>query len=128
MQKLQELEINFPQDHTINQKVLIKSGVKSSRIRVISEIVNSTWEEAQALSSYLADNPLDTIVIVTCRYHSYRAYLNFQRSMEKTGVEIYSVPSKYCSFQSENWWGDRDQIKVLFIELASLAAFFLGRR
>ena len=125
---LEELGIDFSEDHEINRQVLIKLGVDESRVRVIPEVVDSTWEEAEALRRYLESERLDSIVITTCRYHSYRAFLNFQESLRDTGVAVYSLPSTHCFYLPDAWWKDRDQTKVLYVELASLAAFFLGSR
>ena len=125
---LEELGIDFSEDHEINRQVLRKLGVDESRVRVIPEVVDSTWEEAEALRRYLESERLDSIVITTCRYHSYRAFLNFQESLRDTGVAVYSLPSTHCFYLPDAWWKDRDQTKVLYVELASLAAFFLGSR
>ncbi|MDA2937132.1 YdcF family protein [Acidobacteria bacterium AH-259-A15] len=125
---LKELGVHLLEDHEINQDVLLKLGVEETRIELLPDVARSTWEEAQALKRYLAEHPLDSIVISTCQYHSYRAYLNFEKALEGTGVKIYSIPSRYCEFDPQAWWKDRDQIKILYVELASLAAFFLGKR
>ena len=90
-------------DHKINQQFLMRLGVDESRIRVIPEVVDNTWEEDEALRRYLERERLDSIVITTCRYHSCRAFLDFRESLKDTGVVVYSLPSTNCFYQPDAW-------------------------
>ena len=123
----ERLGADFAEDHEINREILLKRGIDEDQIQLLPEEVDSTWEEAQALRNYLVAHPMESIVISTCKFHSYRAYLNFKKALEGTGVKIYSVPSKYCEFNPNGWWQSRYWVKILGVELAKLAAFFLGR-
>jgi len=126
--RLQELGIHLPRSFDLNRQVLLASGVADSRIRILPDMVSSTWEEAVAFRNSLNNNSIQSVIISTCRFHSYRAYLNFTKALEGTGVEVYMSPSKYCDFHPDSWWMDRDQVKRLYVEIASLTAFFLGWR
>ena len=119
---------DFREDHEINRDILLRQGVDENRVLVLPGGVKSTWEEAQALKHYLVEHPMESIVISTCRFHSYRAYLNFEKALEGTGVKIYSVPSKYCRYDPNSWWQSRFGTQMLRAELAKLIAFFLGRQ
>ena len=127
-ERLEELGVDYSEQHEINQAVLLKLGVDAGRIHILPEKSSSTWEDALAFRRYLNQYPLESIVITTCQFHSYRAQLNFERALEGTGVQVYSAPSKYCEFNPDTWWKDREQVKKLYVELASLTAFFLGAR
>ncbi len=123
----ERLGADFAEDHEINREILLKHGIDENQIQLLPEEVDSTWGEAQALRHYLVAHPMESIVISTCKFHSYRAYLNFEKALEGTGVKIYSVPSKYCKFNPNTWWQSRYWIKTIAVELAKLTAFFLGR-
>ncbi len=127
-QRMDELGVDYSEHHEINQAVLLRLGVDAGRINILPEKSSSTWEEARAFRNYVNQHPVESIVITTCQFHSYRAQLNFERALEGTGVQVYSVPSKYCEFSADTWWKDREQVKRLYVELASLTAFFLGTR
>lgn len=122
------LGADFREDHEINREILLRQGVDENRILLLPERVTSTWEEAQALRHYLVEHPMESIVISTCRFHSYRAHLNFEKALEGTGVKIYSVPSKYCRFNPNSWWQSPFGIQMLRAELTKLIAFYLGRQ
>ena len=126
--ELEKLGVGFMESHEVNREILLRRGIDESRVEVLPEEVDSTWEEAQAFREYVDDNPVNSIVITTSVSHSYRSYLNFEKALEGTGVEIYSLPTPYGDFDPNGWWKDRDGVKALYLELANLAAFFLGAR
>ena len=53
----------------------------------------STLQEAFAVKRFLANNPSETVLLVTSPYHSYRAWWVFRNVLR--GVEVVSVPSRY---------------------------------
>ena len=115
---LEKLGVEFAESHEISREILPEQGIDGSRIDMIPDEVDSTWEEAQAFREYGDKNSVDSIVLTTSVYHSFRTYLNFERALEGTGVEIYSVPTSYGSFDPDGWWKDRDGVKTLYVELA----------
>ncbi len=125
---LERLGVDFTESHEINRAVLMRQGIDEGRVEVLPEEVDSTWEEAQVFRQYVDRHRVDSMVITTSVYHSYRTYLNFERALKGAGVEIYSVPTPYGDFDPDGWWKDRGGVKTLYLELASLAAFFLGAR
>lgn len=125
---LEGLGVDFTESHEINREILVRRGIDEGRMEVLSEEVGSTWMEAQAFRRYVDQHRMDSVVIMTSVYHSYRTYLNFERALEGTDVEIYSLPTQYGDFDPNDWWKDRDGVKALYVELASLTAFFLGAR
>jgi len=127
-EKLRDLNIDYLNDHEINNAILLKLGIDAAKIHVLPEENSSTWEEALSFRNYADQNSVRSIVITTCQFHSYRAHLNFKKALEGTGIQIHSVPSKYCEFKTDTWWKDREQVKRLYLELANLAVFFLGKR
>ena len=126
--ELEKLGVDFSESYEINREVLLSQGIEEGRVEVLPKEVESTWREAQEFRQYVDRHPLDSLVIVTSVYHSYRTYLNFEKALEGTGVEIYSVPTSYGEFDPNDWWKDRDGVKTLYVELANLVAFVFGVR
>ncbi|MEE8348353.1 MAG: YdcF family protein [Acidobacteriota bacterium] len=126
--ELEKLGVDFTESHELNREVLLKQGIDGSQVEVLPGSVDSTWMEAQAFRRYVDRHSLESIVITTSLYHSYRTYLNFEKALEGTGVDIYSLPTPYGLFSPNGWWKNRDAAKLLYVELASLGAFFLGVR
>ena len=125
---LEKLGVDFTESYEINRAILLKHGIDENRVEVLPEEVDSTWREAQAFREYVDKNPVNSIVLTTSVYHSYRTYLNFKRALEGTGVEIYSVPTRYGDFDPYGWWKNRAGVKTLYVALARLTALFLGGR
>lgn len=126
VKQLAELGISFPDHLAVNRMVLLKKDVPPDRILELPGESTSTWEDAGLLRDYLESESLHSVVIVTCRYHSRRAYLNYRKALQGLNIEVFSVPSRYCRFEPESWWKDRDAIVMTYVELAKLGAFYLG--
>jgi uncharacterized SAM-binding protein YcdF (DUF218 family) len=90
--------------------------------------VNSTAQEAQALSPCIRERKWQSIVIVTSNYHTRRAGMLW-RKMAKHDPSIHlwiqGVPDP--EFQSP-WWRHRQSAKVWVMESAKLAWTVLGGR
>lgn len=124
--RLKELGIDRMLDYEVNREVLLRKGVAEDRIKLLPQESGSTREDALALRRYLEQSRIGSVAIVTCKYHSYRAYLNFRRRLQGTGVSVYSFPSPHCPYNPQNWWTDRDQVKTVYVELTKLIAYGLG--
>ena len=84
--------------------------------------VDSTEQEAAALSSCIHEHGWKTIAIVTSNYHSRRAGIIWRKTL--TGQEptvrlwIEGVPDP--EFQPRGWWHDRRSAKIWYIESTKL--------
>jgi uncharacterized SAM-binding protein YcdF (DUF218 family) len=119
-------DIPLQRDLDVNRLVLLKKGVSEDQILVLPGESESTWEDAQLFLNYSRKSSLQSVAIVTCKSHSYRAFLNYEKVLEGSGIQIHSVPSRYCEFDPDNWWLDRDCVLEVYLELTKLAAFVLG--
>jgi len=128
LKSLDKLAIHLPGDCDLRRQVLEKQAVPPEAIEEVPADVTSTWEEAVAFSNYAALYRIRSAVVVTSKYHTRRSYLNFTRACEPKGIQIYTVASKYCRFNPSGWWNQRDQLKLVYIEFANLAAYYLGFR
>lgn len=128
LKELDSLGIHMPGNCDVNRAILIKLGVPEASIEVVPGDVDSTWEEAVAFSRHAHDRRIRSAAVVTCPFHTRRAYLNFRKACGADKVAIYAVASRYCGQSPSGWWKDRDQLKFLYVEVANLIAYYLGFR
>ncbi len=128
LRQMDSLGIHIPDNWDTNREILIKMGVPEASIEVVPGDVDSTWEEAVAFSRHAHAQRIKSAAVVTCPFHTRRAYLNFSKACGADKVAIYAVASRYCEQNPSGWWKERDQIKVLYVEAASLIAYYLGFR
>ena len=128
LKELDRLGIHIPDDWEINRTILTKQGVPEGSIEVLPGDVDSTWEEAVVFSRYAREQRIKSAVVVTCGFHTRRAYLNFRKACASENVDIYMVASRYCADDPSRWWKERDQLKLVYIEVANLIAYAFGFR
>jgi uncharacterized SAM-binding protein YcdF (DUF218 family) len=88
--------------------------------------VDSTWQEAQMLSSCIREHGWHSIVIVTSDYHARRSrmiWLKTVRNHSTTRVWIDGVAD--VEFQRP-WWRHRKSAKVWFFEMTKLIWTIFG--
>jgi len=88
----------------------------------------STQDEARRVRDYLRGRKdINSIIMVTSKYHSGRAKRIFLRAMSYMDREIrvISCPSKYDDFNPDNWWRDRENSKQVVQEYAKMADYYL---
>lgn len=67
---------------------LRREGVPAERIRVIPQVVSSTYEEAERVREFAASEGLRSLVLVTAAYQSRRALWTFRRVFRDSGVRV----------------------------------------
>lgn len=85
---------------------LKRAGVPADRIEVLSQVVSSTYEEAELLRAHAAERGLHSLLFVTSTYHSRRALWTLRRSFEGRPVAIGLVtatPNQQTPAPS-TWW------------------------
>ncbi len=71
---------------------LLKSGIPSQNIEVLSPPVSSTWDEAVVLKRYSESHQLQTVLIVTSGYHSRRARWTFNEVFGSGNIRVSLDP------------------------------------
>lgn len=93
-----------------------------------SEDVNSTVEEAQAVSSCIKEHHWQSIVIVTSNYHTRRAGMLWRRmARHEPKFHIWIEGVTDPDFQ-QPWWRHRQSAKTWLMETAKLVWSALGGR
>lgn len=126
--RLQQAGLPIYSHGQMNQKILVRQEVPEQEIHLLSRYSNSTWEDAMALREYIQKHPLRSVAIVTCRYHTLRSRLNFQRALKGLDTRVFVMPAADCSFNALTWWRSRSDAWHVVQEWLKLVAYFLGFR
>jgi len=125
---LVERGLEMPPGHAQQSKmVAIASGVPEENILILDGNARSTKDEALILKEYIRNNrAIKSIILVTSKYHSRRSKKIFTKTLNYLDreISIYCSPSKYDTFNTRQWWKDREDIKSVFLEYLKLANFY----
>ena len=120
--------IEIPHDTDIAREVAVQLGVPGDRVTILPGDALSTKDEALAVREYLeGKQDIESLIIVTSKYHSRRAKAIFARAMRfmDRGVRVLSCPSGYDDFNAGCWWKDREDLKRGALEYVKLCYFYL---
>ncbi len=110
---LLEKGVTIPEGYDINKIVLTSLGVSDDDIESLDKRVQSTYEEASVVKDFLMENGYDSLILVTSKTHSRRAYLTFRLFLGNE-IEIINKPTKYDDFNPDTWWTRRKDAKEVF--------------
>jgi uncharacterized SAM-binding protein YcdF (DUF218 family) len=113
----------------ISKMAAIDLGIPEKDIATLEGYARSTQDEAEIIMDYLEKNmEIKSINLVTSKYHSARARMIFEkavRSFDRSIIEIYTTPNKYDSFDTDQWWKDRESFKKVILEYLKLINIYL---
>jgi hypothetical protein len=84
--------------------------------------VDSTEEEAKALSAYLQRHHWRTVIVVTSNYHSRRARMIWKRALKQypeIRIWVEGVPDPDFRLR---WWSSRRSAKIWLLEFSKLVS------
>jgi uncharacterized SAM-binding protein YcdF (DUF218 family) len=104
-------------------RVLLRNrGVPDAAIRLLGKDLPSTVAEAaEAARTFGAS--AGTLLVVTSRYHVYRARLIFREALPATKVLVVASSAEPLP---ERWWTDQEAARNVTLELMKLAYYRLG--
>jgi uncharacterized SAM-binding protein YcdF (DUF218 family) len=87
-------------------QALIREGVPPEHIRVLSEPVYSTHDEAVLLRRQADSNAFKSMIVVTSAYHSKRALWILRKNFDGSEVKIgmQPVPTGFQTPRPATWW------------------------
>ncbi|WP_163537517.1 YdcF family protein [Gracilibacillus sp. YIM 98692] len=88
---------------------LIELDVPKDAIYSYKE-VTSTREEAELSIPLLRELDVNTLILVTNKYHSARATWIFQKTLKEKNIEVISVPVRDDVYD-QNWWKNHETRK-----------------
>jgi uncharacterized SAM-binding protein YcdF (DUF218 family) len=114
-----------PAEHELVRKILITRGVPPDAIHFLDGPVNSTRDEAMALSGYLGSNPKVSVAIVTSNFHTRRVRLLFRRQIPSIHDRLHFVSCPTDDFGPDNWWRYKDGVVWYVAEYVKLFRDYL---
>lgn len=107
----------YPPPHEIIKRVLHKRGVAAKRIRVLEGSSSSTYSDAQALATHLANEPQQrSVAVVTDGYHTRRSRWIFRRVLGARADSLVFVSVPGDRFTTDNWWQSREGFTAYSLE------------
>jgi uncharacterized SAM-binding protein YcdF (DUF218 family) len=102
---LLERGYEIPTDAHLSFDAAFGLGVPSEALEIIEGDAKSTQDEAILVKDYLEANPeIESILVVTSKYHSMRSHKIFSKMVKSLDqeVKVYSSSSRYDSFNPIN--------------------------
>lgn len=122
--------ITQPRDYTINdfggalqsEFAQISLALTSLKIPFLiatnPQGATSTYDEALDIARFLGANPAKSILIVTDKFHTKRAFKTFQAAFEAHGIptEIYITGANSPYYDENNWWRTEAGLREYIVE------------
>ncbi len=121
------LGAEIPHDTDVAAMVAVQLGAAPDDIVILPGDAGSTADEARVVADYFKENEdLDSLLLVTSKYHSHRAKMIFSCALDDLDreVRILSCPTPYDHFQADGWWKRSGDAEIVFLEYVKLIYFF----
>ncbi len=122
-EELLRLGIRIPDSQENALTILEALHVPRSAILTIQERSDSTRSEMQTVARFLKTHPVKSMIIVTSKSHTTRAYKIFSTGLGP-GVRLIMRPVPNDPFDPARWWHDRLDAKDVLHEYEALADFW----
>ncbi len=117
------IKIRTHEDNAL--EILSQLKVPDDKIEIIGKKAKeSTYGEASGLKSYVEEHNIHTILVVTSKYHSWRARYAFSRLLGED-IRIIVRGSPYDNFDPDSWWKTRRDIKRVAAEYQKILLYLL---
>ena len=120
--------IKIPHDVDIAKEVAVQLEVPAEKVNILPGDALSTQDEAIQVREFLkSQKDIDSLILVTSKYHSGRAKKIFVKAMSfmDREVRVISCPTQYDDFNAEGWWQSREDLKRGVQEYMKLVNFYL---
>ena len=101
-------------------QILIKNKVPKDLIELFGNDNRSTFDEALSLSAKLYDN-LSNLLVVTDKYHVYRANLIFKKLLPEKSID-FIFPE--ADVNNNEWWKNKYSIQAISSEVFKTMFFY----
>lgn len=100
---LRAMDIPYAGEDSYNSRILIHEGVPAEAIRVLERPIENTADEMSAISTALAREKNQTVIIVTTKAHTRRVRRLWRRMSGGRGRAIVRAANE-DSFDPGHWW------------------------
>ena len=113
----------MPPRHEINYQLLLKRGIPATAITILPGEAATTFDEATALASFLAERPRARVLVVTSDFHSRRSRWIFARTLGDRAEQITLVSAPSDDLLMDSWWQDEEGFVTILSEYLKLAFY-----
>lgn len=111
------------------QRAIEAMGIPENSFMLIGDGVTSTYDEANTTKEFLKNNGYKSILLVTSKWHSKRAYLTFKSVLKReNGIRISVIPSRYDTFNPDAWWKKESDMELVLREYVRLIYYIITFR
>ena len=115
----------LPPNHQLIRMILNRRGVEDDRIVFLDRRSGSSWNDAEALAEFLAQDPEATVAVVTNHYHTRRCRWVFHRVLRDRAERVFFVSAPTDRFGPDDWWRYRRGLFTYLGEYSKLAIYVL---
>jgi len=111
----------------LSKMAVIDLGIPEEDVLILEGNSRSTQVEALTIREYIRNNrEIESIILVTSKFHSGRAKKIFKKALSVLDreIDIYCSPSKYDSSNINQWWRNREDFQWVIFEYLKLANFY----
>ena len=123
LEEIRRRGIYVPENRDLLVNILEGMGVPLAAIETSAQEVTDTWDEAQEVSTFVEQKGYTSVLLVTSKYHSRRAYLIFKDAL-KDKASVISVPSPYDPSDPEQWWKQSEDCQRVIIEYQKILVYY----
>ena len=92
----------------LRQAGLVHLAIPDDAIVPISEISDSTYDEALRSRDIMRAHGWRAAILVTDPFHMRRAILTFRQAFDPSGLTVAASPADGSKYGVDNWWTDRN--------------------
>lgn len=105
---------------SLTEQVLVRLGIPQERIEILRVLQGGTNGEAGALIEWCEAQGVRRVIVVSSGHHSRRLARVLRRAIAGRSLTVAVRPAQYDSFHPDDWWQQRDTLRVGLIELQKL--------
>ena len=120
---------DFSNAKSFSERAFEALGISPSSLELIGQGVNSTYDEAMLVKSFFEKNALQSLILVTSKWHSRRAYWTFGSIFkDDDATQIIVHTSRYDTFDAESWWKNENDAELVIGEYVRLLYYLVTSR
>lgn len=104
----------------------VRLGIPTGAITITEQAASSTLDEAQAVRDLMSSRGMQSCIVVTDPFHTFRTRLIFRDVFEGTGLSVYVKPVRGHWYKSRSWWLSSEGRTATFLEYIKLFGYILG--
>jgi uncharacterized SAM-binding protein YcdF (DUF218 family) len=104
----------------------VRLGIPSGALVLTEGEATSTWQEAQRVRDLMTSRNIQSAIVVTDPFHTFRTRLIFREVFQDSGITISIQPVQGHWYQSRSWWATPQGRRATVQEYVKLIAYMLG--